>query len=648
MSASGERHEAPVELRFIDLFMIVIACLVLIAVPLLLRGMGRDRPPQILSKSVPAAMRSERYGLTLAAAGGAPPLTWRVARGALPAGLELRDGTIEGTPVEAGTRRLVLELEDARGARDRAAVELLVLDFLLPEQKRRQLAVEVEEVVLADAAHGERYAVQLTARGGVLPHRWAAAGGRLPPGLALEATGRLAGAARGEDVPLLWKLFALKSARARWLRESNTHRFEAVVTDRAGQSRRQGVTVFVEPPPRPFLVQIFLGEYSTPVRWPWRVLSWVLTVLWVVAVGLVLLIAVIPWCLFLFGFAAQEIQGWPGLLWRPGQGSGGTVDPVWASLALVARGILTALVNLRHLRFPEPQYGGGGGGGGGGFTEEEEEDGDPAPDLPIPLPTGTALPASPGARAVAVQQDEGYLDDLRRGGVVKHGGAFLGLAFVRRAGLGGEVGEAFRPLPDVGQGLLHASLDRFFRHLLALRPARGGFGRLDARFDVVLGRAGPATPGVRPVLGRLALPAGLDPDARRVARLEDVLGAVSELDQRRLKACGISVREPALRRIVLGGAAEQLDATMAAAAGQARRWLANLASGAGEPVRKRTLFRILRAPAHVHLEGGALHVRLLLARDRDRPAAEALCWRLNALGTRMLPPHEVPVRFGVR
>jgi hypothetical protein len=75
----------------------------------------------------PAAL-ARAYRLRVVARGGVQPLTWRVVRGRLPAGvlLSARLGTLAGSPRGAGSFRVTVEARDALGAKSRKTLVLHV------------------------------------------------------------------------------------------------------------------------------------------------------------------------------------------------------------------------------------------------------------------------------------------------------------------------------------------------------------------------------------------------------------------------------------------------------------------------------------------------------------------------------------------
>lgn len=93
----------------------------------------QEPPPErsqltLTTDSLPRAVEQLPYELQLHASGGTPPLHWRVASGALPAGLELdaQQGRLHGTPTVVGQFRLSISVTDsARPAEGRERVFFL-------------------------------------------------------------------------------------------------------------------------------------------------------------------------------------------------------------------------------------------------------------------------------------------------------------------------------------------------------------------------------------------------------------------------------------------------------------------------------------------------------------------------------------------
>ncbi|WP_037570446.1 Ig domain-containing protein [Phaeacidiphilus oryzae] len=134
--ARAEGESVPLELRFIDLLMIVIAALLLVAVLLSVvsahlpahSGSGAvARPPlRVATAQLPDATAGRSYTLTLAATGGDGTDRWTAA-GPLPAGLRLDgSGVLSGTPSAAGGTSFRVTVADGTGASSTRTLALRV------------------------------------------------------------------------------------------------------------------------------------------------------------------------------------------------------------------------------------------------------------------------------------------------------------------------------------------------------------------------------------------------------------------------------------------------------------------------------------------------------------------------------------------
>ncbi len=95
-------------------------CVLLLVVAAAFCARPQEPPPQrdplnLTTDALPRAVEQLPYELQLHARGGAPPLHWRVASGALPPGVELdaRQGRLHGTPTAVGHFRLSLSVTDS-------------------------------------------------------------------------------------------------------------------------------------------------------------------------------------------------------------------------------------------------------------------------------------------------------------------------------------------------------------------------------------------------------------------------------------------------------------------------------------------------------------------------------------------------------
>jgi hypothetical protein len=116
---------------------------------------------------------SAPFSATLAATGGDGVYTWSLASGALPPGLTLNAGLLEGTPTVAGDYRFVVRVADAEGRVANYAARVTVaskLAFLTPR-------------LLLPGTVGKAYRARLATTGGVKPVTWRLVRGPLPRGV---------------------------------------------------------------------------------------------------------------------------------------------------------------------------------------------------------------------------------------------------------------------------------------------------------------------------------------------------------------------------------------------------------------------------------------------------------------------------------
>jgi hypothetical protein len=141
----------------------------------------------ITTTALPNAQINRPYQswVSLNASGGIMPYSWSVAAGALPPGMTLRqDGTISGTPVQAGVFTFTAQCTDSRGAVDTKALSIAVLTGA-------QVLVITPSLPVGYV--GIPYANAVTATGGTPPYTWTVASGALPGGLTLSPTGTIVG-----------------------------------------------------------------------------------------------------------------------------------------------------------------------------------------------------------------------------------------------------------------------------------------------------------------------------------------------------------------------------------------------------------------------------------------------------------------------
>jgi hypothetical protein len=241
---AAESH--PVELRFTDMLMIVIATLMLVSITMSVvsafTGSGRpDVAPAVTTRSAPAAIAGQPYSLTLAVQGGDGDYTWRPAAGELPAGLSLSPaGVVEGTPERAEATRLSVRVTDGSGR----ASEPRELSFRVRPDgqgavEQAPLHIVSAVTLLDDAVEGEdyRHVFRADADTGAPPYRWR--GSELPDGLQLAPDGTLAGRP-----------------------EAGASTFTVTMTDAGGATVRQEVRMDVAEAPESLF---------------WRLLGWLRT-----------------------------------------------------------------------------------------------------------------------------------------------------------------------------------------------------------------------------------------------------------------------------------------------------------------------------------------------------------------------------------
>jgi hypothetical protein len=130
---------------------------------------GHYAPLRIRTESLPVGRVSEPLRVALSAEGGALPYTW-TAEG-LPAGVDVKDGTVVGAPTAAGLYQAVLRLRDSA---DQSASREITVQVL---QGRLGDAIVLDEplavsTVMPPVVAGEPYSLQLVATGGSPPYQW--------------------------------------------------------------------------------------------------------------------------------------------------------------------------------------------------------------------------------------------------------------------------------------------------------------------------------------------------------------------------------------------------------------------------------------------------------------------------------------------
>ncbi|MFZ5635351.1 MAG: putative Ig domain-containing protein [Pseudomonadota bacterium] len=149
-------------------------------------GQPLTLPPTVF----PSAAFGEPYDVALNPATGAlPPYRYALAGGALPPGLALTEsGRIVGESSGSGTFAFTVTASDSSPTGAQTASRDYTLQALPPT-----IAIEPPFHPL-DGSEGQDYSVQFGVRGiGTEPYTFSVTGGALPPGLALTASGEIAG-----------------------------------------------------------------------------------------------------------------------------------------------------------------------------------------------------------------------------------------------------------------------------------------------------------------------------------------------------------------------------------------------------------------------------------------------------------------------
>ena len=150
---------------------------------------GACVPPalKVLTTQLPHATKGQAYQSPLEATGGDGTYTWSTADD-LPAGVTLSaEGSLAGTPTEAGDFPFTAKVTDGSGQQATGELTLSVVDL-----SGSNLVITTGSP-LPQATEGEPYSTVLKATGGTEPYGWFIIGGALPAGLNMVSTGELAG-----------------------------------------------------------------------------------------------------------------------------------------------------------------------------------------------------------------------------------------------------------------------------------------------------------------------------------------------------------------------------------------------------------------------------------------------------------------------
>ncbi len=136
----------------------------------------------ITTTSVPNGTVGVAYSTTISATGGTGTLVWEISAGALPDGLFLGDGTIDGTPSKGGSFTFTVKVTD-----DSNAVRTRSFTIAVPA-----LAITTTSVP-AGVISTAYPATQLTAANVYGSPAWTVSAGSLPAGLSLSPEGAITG-----------------------------------------------------------------------------------------------------------------------------------------------------------------------------------------------------------------------------------------------------------------------------------------------------------------------------------------------------------------------------------------------------------------------------------------------------------------------
>jgi hypothetical protein len=138
-------------------------------------------------ETLPDAVAGTAYSQAITASGGVGASTFALSAGVLPAGLALAaDGTLSGTPTEAGSFEITVTATDSTVGTPGTGSATYTLVVTLP-------SVTVSPAALFRGVVGDAWSTTLTATGGVSPYTFAVTAGALPAGLTLAPGGLLSG-----------------------------------------------------------------------------------------------------------------------------------------------------------------------------------------------------------------------------------------------------------------------------------------------------------------------------------------------------------------------------------------------------------------------------------------------------------------------
>ena len=145
-----------------------------------------DAAPVITSEASTTFTKGVAGAFTVTATGSPTPSISE--SGALPGGVQFKNGVLSGTPTQTGSFPITLTASNEVGFSTQSFT-LTVLGF------------HVTTKSLPGVKRGVHYSQQLEALGGIPPYKWKVSAGKLPGGLKLSGSGLLSGAIKAKSDP---------------------------------------------------------------------------------------------------------------------------------------------------------------------------------------------------------------------------------------------------------------------------------------------------------------------------------------------------------------------------------------------------------------------------------------------------------------
>jgi|GEM_PF-198479 len=140
--------------------------------------------------ALPGGVAYTPYNQAFTASGGQGAHSFTVVAGALPPGISLSSsGVLSGAPTATGTFNFSLTAADSSGAPGPFVSVPVAYSLAVAAP-----TISFTPATLANGVTGDAYSQTFTGAGGTAPYAYTLTSGALPPGLALQATGTLAGA----------------------------------------------------------------------------------------------------------------------------------------------------------------------------------------------------------------------------------------------------------------------------------------------------------------------------------------------------------------------------------------------------------------------------------------------------------------------